>query len=194
MLAGSFGAYQWVPLQVRNSAGDEFLVTWNGVTVSVSAQSAGKAPVVASKSLEASAGSHPVAWFSLVVDGISATANAAFISTARVTNYVNVSVAAAYTGPNQRVMQNVSFANVPGARACVTEAWVQPNDAIVQPLVTAVAAPATWYTSLRQAPLPEEWPPFSNETRLSLVLLPGWDVESSSGICEFWDAQGYAQH
>ena len=47
--------------------------------------------------------------------------------------------------------------------------------------------------ALRQTPLPA-WPPFSNDTRLSLVLRPGWDVEDSNGICEFWDAQGYAQH
>ena len=52
---------------------------------------------------------------------------------------------------------------------------------------------ATSRRALRQAS-PFDWPPFSNDTRLSLVLRPGWDVEDSSDVCAFWDGLGYAQH
>ena len=38
------------------------------------------------------------------------------------------------------------------------------------------------------------WPPYANDTRLSLVLEPGWGQEDSAAVCPFWDALGYAGH
>jgi carboxylesterase type B len=52
---------------------------------------------------------------------------------------------------------------------------------------------ATARRALRQAS-GLNWPQFSNDTRLSLVLRPGWDVEDSNDVCEFWDGMGYASH
>lgn len=56
------------------------------------------------------------------------------------------------------------------------------------------APPERVATSRRALQQALEWPPFSNDTRLSLVLRPGWDVETSSDVCSFWDALGYAMH
>ena len=52
---------------------------------------------------------------------------------------------------------------------------------------------ATSRRALLQTAAPD-WPPFSNDTRLSLVLRPGWGVEDSNDVCDFWDSMGYATH
>jgi para-nitrobenzyl esterase len=41
---------------------------------------------------------------------------------------------------------------------------------------------------------PPAWPPFNNDTRLSLVLNDAWALENSTDLCAFWDGIGYSTH
>jgi hypothetical protein len=160
ILAANFAAYQWVLVQFRDSNGNAYWVTWSGASLATYVLPAGQtSPLSASAAFGFTPGSRPVIWLSLVVGSSNVTSYAYVLTTAgSLGGSASASVAFPAAG-GRPTMQNVSFANTPGGRVCLTEAWVYANNAVTRPSATAKLTSSTWANSLVQAPFPPSPPP-----------------------------------